>query len=201
MLRLTRALAQRKLTVCARRPAPGSASGPATDDGHLTDVNPIIRELREIARKLTDDPARQLDLLHEMFVHMVMMKTRHPDQSPEFYARSCESFGRERLRSQTPGRPAGEPQAPAMRKPEDNMNQAIQAMSLDSDLITRDLVEMIFPRLSGRTQEVFFLLLQGCGVRETARLLGITHPAVIKHRKKIARLAQPHFARGNRGAA
>jgi hypothetical protein len=31
--------------------------------------------------------------------------------------------------------------------------------------------------------------MKGCGVREAGRALGITHPAVIKHRKKIARIA------------
>jgi hypothetical protein len=32
--------------------------------------------------------------------------------------------------------------------------------------------------------------MKGCGVRETGREVGITHPAVIKHRKKIARVAR-----------
>jgi hypothetical protein len=32
--------------------------------------------------------------------------------------------------------------------------------------------------------------MKGCGIREAARELGITHPAVIKHRKKITRIAR-----------
>jgi hypothetical protein len=39
-------------------------------------------------------------------------------------------------------------------------------------------------------QQILFLLMKGCGVRETGRAVGITHPAVIKHRKKIARIAR-----------
>jgi hypothetical protein len=32
--------------------------------------------------------------------------------------------------------------------------------------------------------------MQGCGVREAGRRLGMTHPAIIKHRRKIAHIAR-----------
>jgi DNA-binding NarL/FixJ family response regulator len=62
-------------------------------------------------------------------------------------------------------------------------------MEIEGEIITSDIVNLIVPRLSETQQQILFLLLKGCGVRETAREIGITHPAVIKHRKKIARIA------------
>ena len=56
-------------------------------------------------------------------------------------------------------------------------------------LIANDLVTLITPKLSDRQKEILALLLDGCGVREAGRKLGISHPAVIKHRKRIARIA------------
>ena len=39
-------------------------------------------------------------------------------------------------------------------------------------------------------QQVLSLLMKGYGVRQAAREFGVTHPAVIKHRKKIVRIAR-----------
>ena len=60
---------------------------------------------------------------------------------------------------------------------------------IQGERITSDALNLILPLLSEMRQRVLFLLMKGCGVRETGRQLGITHPAVIKHRKKIARIA------------
>ena len=64
------------------------------------------------------------------------------------------------------------------------------AIEIQGERITSDVVNRILPRLSDMQQEILFLLMKGCGVRETGREVGITHPAVIKHRKKIARIAR-----------
>ena len=63
-------------------------------------------------------------------------------------------------------------------------------IEIQGEIITNDIVNLIIPRLSETQQQILFLLLKGCGVRETGREIGITHPAVIKHRKKIARIAR-----------
>ena len=67
---------------------------------------------------------------------------------------------------------------------------AIVEIEIQGERITSDVVNRILPHLSDMQQEIFFLLMKGCGVRETGREVGITHPAVIKHRKKIARVAR-----------
>ena len=64
------------------------------------------------------------------------------------------------------------------------------SVEIQGELITNDIVNRILPQLSDMQQQILFLLMKGCGVRETGREVGITHPAVIKHRKKIARVAR-----------
>ena len=62
-------------------------------------------------------------------------------------------------------------------------------IEIQGERITPEIVNRIVPRLSDMQQQILFLLMKGCGVRETGREVGITHPAVIKHRRKIARVA------------
>jgi hypothetical protein len=62
-----------------------------------------------------------------------------------------------------------------------------------SGLMAWDMVEAMLPRLSEMQQRILLLLLSDRGVRDVARQLGITHPAVIKHRRKIARVARGLF--------
>jgi len=64
------------------------------------------------------------------------------------------------------------------------------AIEIQGELITNEIANRIIPRLSEMQQQILFLLMKGCGVRQTGREIGITHPAVIKHRKKIARIAR-----------
>ena len=65
----------------------------------------------------------------------------------------------------------------------------INPIEIQGELITNDVVNLMLPLLSDRQQQVLFLLMKGCGVRQAARELGVTHPAIIKHRKKIAHIA------------
>ncbi len=71
-------------------------------------------------------------------------------------------------------------------KPADAAGEAA-APHRDAD---RDLVTPLCATLPARQREVFQQLLAGLGVRETGRLLGISHVAVIKHRQKILHRAR-----------
>jgi DNA-binding CsgD family transcriptional regulator len=57
----------------------------------------------------------------------------------------------------------------------------------DEEVIARVEPQRVLAQLTPRQHEVFDHLRAGRGVRETARLLGISHPAVIKLRRKIIR--------------
>ena len=148
--------------------------------------NHIVRRLHEIAEKLTADPDLQKDLMQEMFVHLVRIQTAEVDQTLGWYLKSCEFHARNYLK---PGRGIDS----LKREPpgHNGVPDASPALSIEiqGERITNEIANRILPQLSDMQQQILFLLMKGCGVRETGREVGITHPAVIKHRKKIARIA------------
>jgi DNA-directed RNA polymerase specialized sigma24 family protein len=155
--------------------------------------NLIVKELQEIASRLTGDLDAQKDLMHEMFLHLVRMRTTNPDQALSWYLKSCEFYARNHLkldgRSSSPlaeVMPAGAERGGVDAR---LSSPLVGQIEIQGELITGDVLNLILPLLSEMQQRVLFFLMKGCGVRETGRQLGITHPAVIKHRKKIARIA------------
>jgi DNA-directed RNA polymerase specialized sigma24 family protein len=164
--------------------------------------NHIVRQLHGIAEKLTADPDLQKDLMQEMFVHLVRIQTAEAGQALSWYLKSCEFHARNYLKPgrridslKRSGNGVPDEEAPAVDNGEPRGNGAAYspaavAVEIQGERITNDIVNRIVPRLSDMQQQILFLLMKGCGVRETGREVGITHPAVIKHRKKIARLAR-----------
>jgi hypothetical protein len=164
--------------------------------------NQIVRQLHGIAVKLTADPDLQKDLMQEMFVHLVRIQTAEAGQTLSWYLKSCEFHARNYLKlghSTDPAKRVGDGM-PYRGVPVANNGEArgnggahtpgTGAIEIQGELITNDIANRIVPRLSDMQQQILFLLMKGCGVRETGREVGITHPAVIKHRKKIARVAR-----------
>ena len=163
--------------------------------------NKIVKQLHGIASKLTADAELQKDLMQEMFVHLVRVETAEAGQTLSWYLKSCEFHARNYMKL---GRSIDSPKrarngVPYDETPSDDGErygngshhvQSVGQIEIQGEIITNDIVNLIIPRLSDKQQQILFLLLKGCGVRETARQIGITHPAVIKHRKKIARIAR-----------
>ena len=164
--------------------------------------NRIVKQLQGIASRLTGDPDQQMDLMQEMFVHLIRVQTAEPGQALSWYLKSCEFRARNYLKSghgvDAPRRagngvPGDEVTAPGRMGPGNGTRisaEPVGPIEIQGELITSDVLNLILPLLSDMRQRVLFLLMKGCGVREAARELGITHPAVIKHRKKIARIAR-----------
>ena len=125
-----------------------------------------LQRLRQVATKLTADPTRQMELYSAMHAFLHQMRVTEPGLKTIWYVKGCEQHGRSYLK-QLQG-PDCEP-------------------TRDEDLIARVEPQSVLAHLSPRQQEVFDHLRAGRGVRETARLLGISHPAVIKLRRKIVR--------------
>jgi DNA-binding CsgD family transcriptional regulator len=141
-----------------------------------------IERLRQVASKLTDDPAWQRQLFVEMHTFLSRMRVTEPGLKTIWYVKGCEQHGRSYLR-QLKGPDAQPPR--------------------DEELIARIDPAAVQPHLSPRQQEVFDHLRAGRGVRETARMLGISHPAVIKLRRKIIRAIErstPRLAHNGDGA-
>src|SRR5579859_3736148 len=59
--------------------------------------NLIVKELQGIAAKLTSDPNLQKDLMREMFLHLVRLRTADPDRALSWYLKSCEFHARDFL--------------------------------------------------------------------------------------------------------
>ena len=163
----------------------------------MTGENRTLKQLRGVAAKLTSDHELQKDLLQEMFIHLIRVQVELPDRTPSWYIKSCEFHARNYLKhgrsvdSHKRARnvvPLGQVSNGADGKAVFVFEPA-DPLDLHSELVTQDIVDLIMPRLSYMQQQIFFFLIRGLGVREIARELSITHPAVIKHRRKIAGFA------------
>ncbi len=158
--------------------------------------NVIVKQLRKIATKLTGDPDLQKDLMQEMFLHLVRLQTAEPSQSLGRHLETCGSHARNFI---NPGREIDSPRPGHDEIPNTREHRANGALAssapaaqieLQGERITLDTINLMLPLLSEMQQQVLSLLMKGYGVRQAARELGVTHPAVIKHRKKIARIAR-----------
>ena len=125
-----------------------------------------LERLRQVATKLTTDPVRQNELYSAMHAFLHQMRVTEPGLKTIWYVKGCEQHGRSYLKQ--------------LQGPDESPLR-------DEELIARVEPQSVLPHLSPRQHEVFDHLRAGHGIRETARLLGISHPAVIKLRRKIVR--------------
>ena len=162
----------------------------------MTTNNPIVRQLRGVAAKLTGDLDLQQDLLQEMFIHLARVEAAAKRHTGSWYVQSCEFHARNYLDH---GRSVDSfkrqmyvvPLEPADDDGDEDFwfcVGAVDPLDLRSELITRDIIDLMIPQLTGIQHQVFSLLMHGFGIREIARTLRISHPMVINHRKKIAHL-------------
>jgi RNA polymerase sigma factor (sigma-70 family) len=162
----------------------------------VTGESRVVRQLRGVAAKLTADVELQKDLLQEMFIHLVRVEVELPGHTPSWYVKSCEFQARNYLKH---GRSVDSPKRSRnlislgeMGEDSDGhffyVIEAADPLDAFGEVMTNDIIELVVPHLSETQREILYLLMKGLGVREISRELGMTHPAVIKHRRKIARL-------------
>jgi DNA-binding NarL/FixJ family response regulator len=173
--------------------------------------NVIVRNLRSIAAKLTANAELQKDLMQEMFLHLANVETVEAGQTLSWYLKGCEFHARNYLkRGRSIDSLKRAHNAVALNEtPSDEdrhggnvtQPQPLGPIQIQGEMLSADIVNQIVPRLTDMQQRVLFLLLKGYGVREAGREIGITHPAVIKHRKKIARIARELLAESGKAVA
>ena len=159
----------------------------------------IIRLLRGVAAKLSSNAELQKDLLQEMAIHLNRVQTKLPGRTKSWYIKSCEFHARNHLKL---GRSVDSHKRIHNLVSLDLLTENAAEIGFFSDnhedsrpaLIAQDLLELIIPKLTERQKEVLTLLMEGSGVREVGRKLGISHPSVIKHRNHIARIAREVLA-------
>src|ERR1043166_2143949 len=180
--------------------------------GEVGEQRVVEKKLREVASRITADIDLQKDLVQEMLVHLLMVQQDHPGQSTSWYIKSCEFHGRNFLRlgrsidsyKRAKGRVLGNHSFDTgdgefFHEQFFHRVDSVESMSEQGGLMGDDIYQLIAPRLSDRQRTIITLLMQGHGVREVARQLGITHPAVIKHRKRVARIAREYLAESASG--
>jgi DNA-directed RNA polymerase specialized sigma24 family protein len=175
----------------------------------VTADNRVLHQLRGVAAKLTSDLELRKDLMQEMFLQLLRVQNEQPGRTLSWYIKNCEFHARNYLRlgRSVDSHKRAKNCVPLGRLQHEDRSQlassveAIDPVDAEGEMITRDLVDRILPRLTETQQQTLFFLMRGFGVRETARELGVTHPAVIKHRKKIARIASELLGETNSSGA
>ncbi len=156
----------------------------------------VVKQLRGVAAKLTSNVELQKDLLQEMFIHLVRVEVEMPGHTPSWYIKNCEFHARNYLKH---GRSVD-----SLKRSQNLVSlgqtsedadgyvyyvvDAVDPLDPFGEVTTNDIVERVEPHLNDTQRRVLRLLLNGLGVREIAREMGVSHPAIIKHRRKIARL-------------
>jgi len=162
----------------------------------VTEDHRIVKQLRGVAARLTGDLELQKDLMQEMFMHLVRVEVDRPGHTPSWYLQGCQFQARNYLDR---GRSIDSIKRQKNLVPLDHgdnndgaiyfSSDALDPIDLHGEVITRDIIRLLVPQLTAVQQQVLSLLVHGFGVREIARELRVSHPTVIKHRKKIARRA------------
>jgi len=157
----------------------------------------VVKQLRGVAAKLSRDLEMQKDLLQEMFIHLVRVQVQMPEHTHSWYIKSCEFQARNCLKH---GRSVDSPKRArnlvALAEHSENpdghvfcLTDAVDPLDTLGELMARDVIDLVLRQLTDTQRKILFSLLKGMGVREVARELKVSHPAVIKQRRKIATIA------------
>jgi DNA-directed RNA polymerase specialized sigma24 family protein len=163
----------------------------------MVEINRMISELKRVATRLTSDTELRRDLVQEMYVHFMSQVAEDQEHSLTWYVKGCEFHGRNYLRRgrsvDSLKRARGqvllrvEPGVREESSPTDLVES--ESMTTDGTMYSEDVLAQLDPYLSARQKVILERLMRGYGVRQVARELGISHVAVIKHRRKIAKIA------------
>lgn len=153
---------------------------------------PEARELlRRVVFQVCREPAWQDDLMQEANIHLWWLEVRRPGQTLSWYIQGCRFHLLNHLAG---GRSVDSPKRRARLVSIFANGEGRQALAdweeehaVPPERSGRDIIEHIQARLTSAEKAVLRCLADGRGVQETARLMGISHQAVSKHRSAIAR--------------
>lgn len=157
--------------------------------------DPRTRELlsRIVYRRTADHVLRE-DLMQEALIHLWLLEERRPGQSQSWYLQSCK-FHLQNFIS------AGKSVDSHKRKNgrislsngEDGIDDLVSGRDGDgaslAQVSARDIVTALSCRLSPFERSILDYLSDGLAAREIAIKLKVSHPTIIKYRRKIAALA------------
>jgi hypothetical protein len=150
---------------------------------HMVEQLPCPANLRE-------------DFAQEGQIHFWETETQQPGKTLSWYCEACRFYLRHEADR---GRSVDSPKRRHLGCPLDLSNSAdeLQADELPSGDATPfeyvcalDMLQQLASRLDWPAQRILSLLLQGHTVRGAGALAGLSHPAVLKQRKRIASIAK-----------
>jgi DNA-directed RNA polymerase specialized sigma24 family protein len=152
------------------------------------------RALKQLASGVTSQRLWHEDLAQEALIHLWQEEDRSPGHTAVWYLRSCQFHLRNRMRL---GRSVDSPKRRngsaivlngegADGEPWDSLLGAAPDTPVRETVMTRDLLSTLCSWLTSIERTVLDCLLDGMGVRETARRLNLSHTSVAKKRRRIA---------------
>ena len=149
--------------------------------------------LSKIVYRLSSDASVRDDLMQEALVHLWLLEERRPGQRQSWYLQSCKFHLQNFL---VAGRSVDSPKRRAGKVAySDEGGETLLAAAVDVDnavfgqVSAKDILSLLCGRLTPFEQSILNHLAEGMGAREIAERMDVTHPTVIKYRRKIASLA------------
>jgi DNA-directed RNA polymerase specialized sigma24 family protein len=147
--------------------------------------------LSRIVYRLAADAALREDLMQEALVHLWLLEERRPGQSQSWYLQSCKfhlqnfiSAGRS---VDSPKRKRGKVSLSEGSDQTDELMSGLDgASAMFAQVSARDIVSLLSCRLTPFERSILDYLAEGLRAREIALKLRVTHPTVIKYRRRIA---------------
>ncbi len=154
-----------------------------------------LEQLGKIVVQLTSNQALREDLMQEALIHLWQVQKQNPGQTKNWYLQNCRFH---LLHYLAMGRSVDSPKRRASQvfptdaelQAEDWLDRFEGSDSVLADVSARDILASMSKLLSEREMRILQWLAEGVGTREIAKRLGISHPMVVKIRRKIATLAK-----------
>lgn len=150
--------------------------------------------LCSIAYRLTSDVTLREDLIQEAMVHLWLLEERRPGQSRSWYLQNCKFHLQNHIVAGRSVDSLKRRKGRVLFAGEcEELGPFSSALELDDALFAqvsaRDIIAALSSELTIFQQSVLNHLAEGLRAREIAARLNVSHPTVIKHRRKIAALA------------
>jgi RNA polymerase sigma factor (sigma-70 family) len=161
----------------------------------LWECKKVQAELRRLVGRTTNDSETRKDLIQDAMVHLWREETQRPGRSRSWYLQGCLGHIRNRLRcgrSLDNGRRANRrvtnEQEPCSESEEtEEMSGEQSGLGM---IYARDILCSIWPHLGDTDRTILLGRMVGLTVREIAREVGLSHPAVCSRWLHIASVAR-----------
>lgn len=150
--------------------------------------------LSRMITNMTADAALREDLMQEALIHLWLSKEQRPRQTQSWYLQGCKFHLQHYLatgRSVDSGkRRAGRVSLPEIGEDQCELfGQPETEPSVVGLVSAREIMLLLSKQLTSQENFILNCLAEGMGAREIAAKLKVSHPTIIKHRRKIAGLA------------